>query len=59
MQIFNLDGNGQSICSGCIAKNKQPLHWTSMLVEVRYDGGSFIGRYCSECLSEVKKYKFI
>lgn len=53
------EGNGQTICSGCLAKGKQPLHWTSMLIEVYYNGGTLIGTYCSDCLSVIKQYKFI
>ena len=59
MILKQCEGNGQTVCSGCLAKGIQPMNWTSMLTAVYYNGGSLIGIYCSDCLAEIKKYKFI
>lgn len=56
MYAVKRNGNGQTLCAGCIAEGKDGRHWDSMLVTLHYDGGSVIGDYCSSCLEHIRKY---
>lgn len=55
MYAVKRTGHGQTICSGCLAKGKNAINWDSFLVDLRYDGGTLIGRYCSECLARIRE----
>ena len=56
MYAIKRNGNGQTICAGCLAQDKYAVNWDSMLVELHYDSGTFVGNYCSECLATIKKH---
>lgn len=55
MYAIKRKGNGQTICVGCLAKDKYAVNWDSMLMELYYDSGTFLGNFCSECMAVIKK----
>lgn len=59
MKYIKHTGEGQSLCSGCLVRGRQPINWDSMLTEVQYNSGTIIGVYCSDCLKQLKtQYQF-
>ena len=54
MYAVKRNGNGQTICAGCLARGMNATHWDSMLMTLHYDGGTVIGNYCSNCLTQIR-----
>ena len=59
VKAFRHNGEGQTLCVGCLASGKQPLQWDSFIIEVQYDDGDTVGCFCHECFMNVKKYLHI
>ncbi len=56
MVIIKHTGNGQTLCCGCLAAGKQPIHWDSWITEIQYDSGEKLGSFCYECFRNAAKY---
>lgn len=56
MKIVKHNGEGQTYCVGCLAADRQPLHWDSWITEIQYDSGKSMGCLCGECLKNAVKY---
>lgn len=56
MKIIKHNGNGQTLCVGCLALGKQPIHWDSWITEIQYENGKEMGCFCGECYKNAAKY---
>lgn len=54
------NGNGFTLCAGCLAAGVYASHWDRMITEVYYESGESIGCFCSHCLENIEnKYKLV
>lgn len=56
MKIRKRNGNGFTLCAGCLAAGVYASHWDSMTSEIYYDGGESIGCFCHVCVDNIRNH---